>query len=151
MLVKNDIGVVYGGGNVGLMGVLADEMVQLGGKITGVIPEKLQARELGHGTITELIVVETMHQRKAKMAEMADAFVALPGGIGTLEEIVEVFTWLQLGYHHKQCALLDADGFYTGLIQFLNHTVQEGFLDQSTLENLIIEKEPEVLIGKLIN
>lgn len=123
-----NIDLVYGGGNVGLMGILADEVLRLGGKVYGVIPEKLMAVERGHTGSTELYVVKTMHERKAKMAELSDAFIAIPGGIGTLEEIFEVFTWAYLGYHNKPCGILNLHGFYTPLLEMLDKMVAEGFL-----------------------
>lgn len=119
---------VYGGGNVGLMGVVADAALAAGGKVIGVIPEALLARELGHRGVTELRVVNTMHERKAMMADMADAFIALPGGIGTFEEFFEVLTWAQLGIHHKPCGLINTRGYYQPLLDLLGNAVKEGFL-----------------------
>ncbi len=128
VMVEQDIALVYGGGNVGLMGVIADEVLRLGGEVTGVIPRVLIEREVGHQGLTRLHVVETMHQRKALMAELADGFIAMPGGIGTLEELFEVLTWSQLGFHDKPIGLLNAHGFYDGLISFINHVAANGFL-----------------------
>jgi uncharacterized protein (TIGR00730 family) len=127
-LAGRGIGVVYGGGNVGLMGALADATMQAGGEVIGVIPQPLLDREVGHRGVTELKVVGSMHERKMLMADLSDAFVALPGGIGTLEELIEVFTWTQLGLHDKPCAILDSNGYYEHLIAFLDHAVGEGFL-----------------------
>jgi uncharacterized protein (TIGR00730 family) len=127
-MVEQDIALVYGGGNVGLMGIIADEVLQRGGEVTGVIPTALVDREVGHQGLTRLHVVETMHQRKAMMAELADGFIAMPGGIGTLEELFEVLTWSQLGFHDKPVGLLNVHGFYDGLITFIDHVAAHGFL-----------------------
>ena len=117
-LARRGIGLVYGGGNVGLMGVVADAVLAGGGEVVGVIPEALMAKELGHRSIQDLRVVKTMHERKAMMAELADGFIALPGGIGTFEEFFEIVTWAQLGFHSKPCALLNVNGFYDPLLHF---------------------------------
>ena len=117
------IGLVYGGGNVGLMGVVADAVLAAGGEVIGVIPRALAEREVAHAGLTELHVVDSMHTRKAMMAELSDAFIALPGGLGTLEELFEVLTWAQLGIHRKPCGLLNVDGFYAPLKQFLDQAV----------------------------
>jgi uncharacterized protein (TIGR00730 family) len=127
-LLRREIGVVYGGGNVGLMGLLADTMLAAGGRVTGVIPQGLLAREVGHRGLTELLVVDSMHERKAAMAARSDAFIALPGGFGTFEEFCEIVTWTQLGLHQKPAGLLDVQGYYTGLIGQFDHAVAEGFL-----------------------
>lgn len=127
-LVRRDIGLVYGGGNVGLMGAIADEVMANGGRATGVIPEALMKREVGHHGLTELHVVRDMHERKAMMAELADGFIAMPGGFGTLEELFEVTTWAQLGLHQKPIGLLNVNGFYDGLTGFASHLVAEGFV-----------------------
>lgn len=127
-MVERDIALVYGGGNVGLMGIIADEVLQRGGDVTGVIPTALVDREVGHQGLTRLHVVDTMHQRKAMMAELADGFIAMPGGIGTLEELFEVLTWSQLGFHDKPIGLLNVGGFYDGLITFIDHIASQGFL-----------------------
>ncbi len=128
VLAGRGIGLVYGGGNVGLMGAVADAALAAGGQVTGVIPRALEAREVAHTGLDDLRVVGSMHERKALMADLADAFVALPGGVGTLEELVEVMTWTQLGVHAKPCGLLDVEGFYDHLLAFLDHAVQERFL-----------------------
>ncbi len=128
LLAERGIALVYGGGRVGLMGIVADAAMAAGGEVTGVIPEGLMAREVGHAGVTELRVVRSMHERKALMADLSDAFVALPGGFGTWEEYFEVLTWAQLGIHPKPCGLLDAEGFYDHLLAFLDHAVQERFL-----------------------
>ena len=127
-LTRRGIGVVYGGGKVGLMGVLADAAVEAGGEVIGVMPQDLIDREIGHPDITDLRVVASMHERKALMAELSDGFAALPGGAGTLEELIEVYTWSQLGHHRKPMGVLNVSGYYDGLGRLLDHAVQEGFL-----------------------
>jgi uncharacterized protein (TIGR00730 family) len=149
LLAQEGIELVYGGGAVGLMGALASAAMAAGGKVIGVIPKALDKREVAYRGITELRVVSSMHERKAMMAELADAFVALPGGIGTLEELFEMWTWAQLGLHHKPCGLLDVRGFYGGLAQFINHVVDEGFLKPEHREMLFIEREPAALLMRL--
>jgi uncharacterized protein (TIGR00730 family) len=144
-LVRNDLALVYGGGRVGLMGVVADEVLRLGGRAIGVIPRNLVRREVGHTTLTELHVVETMHQRKALMAELSDAFIALPGGLGTLEEIFEVWTWAQLGMHRKPLGFLDVGGYYDALMAFLDRAVAERFVHPETRRVAIVERDPEVM------
>jgi len=147
-LVEQNLNLVYGGGNVGLMGILADEMMRLGGDVTGVIPKLLLETESGHLGITRLRIVKDMHERKAMMADLCDGFIALPGGIGTLEELVEMLTWQQLGFHQKPVGLLNVDGFYDGLLRFLEHMVRQGFLQsvhrasllQSTLAEDLIQQ-----------
>ncbi len=127
-MVDDNIALVYGGGNVGLMGVIADEVMRLGGEATGVIPSALMEKEVGHRTLTRLHVVKDMHERKAMMAELSEGFIAMPGGIGTLEELFEVLTWSQLGFHNKPIGLLNVQGFYDDLIRFMQHLVTQGFL-----------------------
>src|SRR5208283_2420803 len=127
-LVRRKIGLVYGGGNVGLMGVLADTVLSAGGEAVGVIPQNLMAREVGHDGLTKLHVVRSMHERKALMADLSDAFIAMPGGFGTLEEFCEVVTWAQLGLHAKPCGILNVLGYYSPLLAMLDHAVEEGFL-----------------------
>jgi len=150
LLAEREIGLVYGGGAVGLMGVIADAACAAGGEVIGVIPEALRAREHDHQGLTELHVVQTMHQRKALMAKLSDGFVTLPGGIGTFEELFEVWTWAQLGYHQKPCGLLDVGGFYSGMSSFIDNVVTEGFLAPNHRAMLVIEKEPEVLLERMI-
>lgn len=128
ILAAKNIAIVYGGGNVGLMGALADSALAAGGEVIGVIPEHLMAREVGHKGLTKLHVVKSMHERKALMADLSDAFLALPGGFGTFEEFCEVLTWSQLGLHQKPCALLNVNGYYTPLLQMFDHAVGERFL-----------------------
>ena len=149
LLVADGIGVVYGGGGVGLMGKLADAVLALGGEITGVIPDALVDREIGHPGVHDMRTVGSMHERKALMAELSDAFVALPGGIGTLEELVEVFTWSQLGLHRKPCGLLDVEGYYEELAAFLDHAVRERFLREEHRSTLIVEREPAALLERM--
>jgi uncharacterized protein (TIGR00730 family) len=149
LLAAEGIGVVYGGGGVGLMGKLADAVLAHGGEITGVIPRALVDREIEHRQVEDMRVVDSMHERKALMAELADAFVALPGGIGTLEELVEVFTWSQLGLHRKPCGLLDVEGYYQRLADFLDHAVQERFLLEQHRVTLMAESDPGALLERL--
>lgn len=148
-MVADNIGLVYGGGNVGLMGVIADEVLRLGGEATGVIPKALMDKEVGHLDLTRLHIVKDMHERKAMMAELSDGFVAMPGGIGTLEELFEVFTWSQLGFHEKPIGLLNVDGFYDGLLAFLQHVVAQGFLRQAQASLLIHDTEATSLLEGL--
>lgn len=149
LLASRGIGLVYGGGMVGLMGVIADAVCAAGGEVIGVIPEALRAREHDHQGITELHVVQTMHERKALMAKLADGFVTLPGGIGTFEEMFEAWCWSQLGYHQKPCGLLDVNGFYSKMSSFIDHVVEEGFLQPRHRAMLLIEKEPEALLDRM--
>jgi uncharacterized protein (TIGR00730 family) len=147
--VAEQIGVVYGGGGVGLMGALADAVLAEGGEVTGIIPRALVDREIAHRDVADMRVVGSMHERKALMAELADAFVALPGGLGTLEELFEVYTWAQLGLHRKPCAILNVSGYYDGVAGFLSHAVEERFVREEHLEMLIVEKDPGALIDRL--
>ena len=149
MLTADGIGVVFGGGGVGLMGALADAVLTEGGEITGVIPRSLVDREIAHRDVSDMRVVGSMHERKALMADLADAFVALPGGIGTLEELFEVYTWVQLGLHQKPCALLNVEGYYDDIADFLRHAVAERFLREETRELLMVESDPATLIERL--
>lgn len=145
-LARRRIGLVYGGASVGLMGVVADTVLAAGGEAIGVIPEMLVAKEIAHPGLTEQHVVPSMHARKAKMAELADGFVALPGGVGTLEELFEVWTWAQLGSHAKPCGLLDVNGFYGKLEAFLDHVVDEGFLREGHRRMLMVAAAPDALL-----
>ncbi len=137
---------VYGGGRAGLMGVVADAALAAGGAVVGVIPQSLMERELGHRGLTELHVVETMHQRKTLMAERSDAFLALPGGIGTFEELFEVWTWRQLGYHDKPIGLLNVAGYYDALLGFLQHSQEHGFMASTQTELLQVDSDPLALL-----
>jgi uncharacterized protein (TIGR00730 family) len=148
-LTERGIGLVYGGGKVGLMGVVADTVLAAGGEAIGVMPQALIDREIGHPDLTELKVVSTMHERKALMAELADAFVALPGGIGTLEELIEVYTWSQLGIHEKACGLLNVRGYYDDLAAFLDHAASEGFLRPQHRAVLSVAADPGELLDAL--
>jgi uncharacterized protein (TIGR00730 family) len=140
---------VYGGGQVGLMGVVADATLAAGGTVVGVIPRVLMEREVGHQRLQELHVVETMHERKHLMAQRAHAFVALPGGIGTLEELYEVWTWRQLGYHDKPVALLNVNGYYDPLLAFMHHTVDAGFLAPAQMELLLTHDRVPALLDRI--
>ncbi len=149
LIARRGIGLVYGGGAVGLMGLLADAATAAGGEVIGVIPEALRAREHDHPGLTKLHVVRTMHERKAMMADLSDGFIALPGGIGTFEELFEVWTWSQLGYHAKPCGLLNVAGFYDGMSGFIDHVVEEGFLKPEHRRMLIVEREAETMLDRL--
>ena len=149
-LCARGISVVYGAGSIGLMGVLADAVLESGGEITGVIPDKLMDMEVAHEGLTELRVVRTMHQRKALMAELADGFITLPGGLGTLEETMEMLTWLQLGYHEKPIGLLNIRGYYDPLLRFLRHTHKEGFISQKSLNLFSVDDTPESLVQRML-
>jgi uncharacterized protein (TIGR00730 family) len=140
---------VYGGGHTGLMGELADATLAAGGQVLGIIPRRLVARELGHRGIQELRVVDTMHERKLQMAQASDAFVALPGGLGTLEELFEVWTWQQLGYHARPIGLLDTAGFYAPLLALLTHTRDAGFVDARQVSRLRVDTDPQRLLQTL--
>jgi uncharacterized protein (TIGR00730 family) len=146
---RRGLTLVYGGGNVGLMGVVADAVLASGGKVIGVIPKAMIASGLAHEGLTELIAVESMHERKSRMAGLADAFVALPGGIGTLEEVAEIFTWLQLGLHLKPVGLLNAEGFYEPLLQFLAQMRDHRFLSSEHHNRLTVAREAGPLLDAL--
>ena len=148
-MAARGVGLVYGGGRVGLMGIVADAVIGAGGEAIGVIPQALRAREGDHPDLKQLIIVETMHQRKAKMAELADGYITLPGGIGTLEELFETWTWAQLGLHQKPCGLLNVAGFFEGLSRFIDHVVDEGFLQARHRHMLMIEREPGLLLDRM--
>jgi uncharacterized protein (TIGR00730 family) len=147
LLASRGIGVVFGGGKVGLMGTLADAALAAGGEVIGVIPSALVSKEVAHDGLTELRVVTSMHERKAMMAELSDAFIALPGGWGTLEELFEVITWAQLGLHGKPCGLLNAGGYFDPLLTFLTHAVEEGFVRREHAGFLLIAESGEALLG----
>jgi len=148
-MLASDYHLVYGAGNVGLMGIIADEVLRLGGEVIGVIPQHLVDREVAHHDITELIVTDTMHQRKAIMAERSDGFIAMPGGIGTLEEVIEVMTWTQLGLHHKPIAFYNIEGYYDKLFEYFQHMIRENFLKSVYIEQLILESDVETLLQKI--
>ena len=148
-LAGRGIRLIYGGGRVGLMGVVADAVMAAGGEVVGVIPEFLMQKEIGHVGLTELHVVDSMHSRKAKMAELADGFVALPGGFGTFEDFFEVLTWAQLGMHNKPVGLLDVADFYLPMVAFLRHSAAQGFIRNDHLSLIVHAREPEDLIQRL--
>jgi len=148
-LAIKKITIVYGGAAVGLMGTLANAALENHGKVIGVIPEKLYEREVAHMGLTELYRVKTMHERKALMADLSDGFIALPGGIGTMEEIMEVMTWAQIGYHHKPCAFLNSNGFYDDLLKFFQTMEKTGFLYNPIHEQAIIEQDVTTMLKRL--
>ncbi len=148
-LAARDITLVFGGGNIGLMGVLADAALAAGGHVIGVIPHALVRRELAHRGLTQLITVSSMHERKQKMADLSDAFMALPGGIGTMDELFEILTWLQLGIHSKPVGLLNTSGFYARLLDFLSHMHDEQFLRNGQLDLLLVDDDLELLLDKM--
>jgi uncharacterized protein (TIGR00730 family) len=148
-LVRRGIGLVYGGGNVGLMGIIADEVMAAGGEVIGVIPDALVERELAHSDVTQMIVVRSMHERKAKMAELSNGFVAMPGGYGTFEEFCEIITWAQLGLHRKPCGILNVNGYYDPLMRLFDHAVAEGFLRPANRKLVLEESDPERLLTAL--
>lgn len=148
-MAAEGIGLVFGGGRVGLMGVLADIILGAGGEAIGVMPRQLVDREHAHAGLTDLEIVGSMHERKARMAELADGFVAVPGGIGTLEELIEILTWRQLGIHAKPCGVLDVAGFYAGLAGLLDHMVAEGFLRHPSRDRIIWADDPDDLLQRL--
>ncbi len=147
-LVARGFGLVYGGGNVGLMNVVADTVIELRGHVTGVIPNALVSREVAHTGLSELRVVGSMHERKALMAELSDGFIALPGGIGTLEELFEVLSWAQLGLHNKPCGLLNVEGYYDALIRFLDDAVARDFVKPKHRALLIVDSAPAALLDR---
>ncbi len=151
ILAEKKITLVYGGGAVGLMGVLAESTLEHGGKVIGVIPEKLYEMEVAHTGLTELYRVKTMHERKALMADLSDGFIAMPGGIGTLEEIMEVMTWAQIGYHNKPSAFLNVNGYYDEFFSFFDKMEKQGFLYVPIHEQVIIETDVEALIKKVLD
>jgi uncharacterized protein (TIGR00730 family) len=146
LLAASEIGLVYGGASVGLMGTVADAVLRAGGQVIGVIPQSLVDKEVAHKGLQDLRITSSMHERKALMADLSDGFIALPGGIGTLEELFEIWTWAQLGHHSKPCALLNTEGFYDGLATFLDTVVDEGFLKKLHRTMLITERSPEDLL-----
>lgn len=149
LLARRGIGLVYGGGNVGLMGVIADAALSGGGEVIGVIPRSLADREIAHTGITDLRIVDSMHSRKAMMADLADAFIAMPGGVGTFEEFFEAITWTQLGLHLKPCALLNSAGFYSPLAAFIDQAVTEGFIKPVHRAAIVVDDDPERLLNTL--
>jgi uncharacterized protein (TIGR00730 family) len=149
ILAREQIELVYGGSRVGIMGRIAAATLQAGGKVTGVIPGAIMNRELAHQELTELRVVRSMHERKSEMAELSDAFVALPGGLGTLEAFFELLTWGQLGLHQKPCAILDVGGYFEPLVRFFDHMTKEGFMSRPQRDMVLVEEDPEQLVRRL--
>jgi uncharacterized protein (TIGR00730 family) len=151
LMAERGIGLVFGGGCIGLMGVVADAVLARGGEAIGVIPQSLVRREIGHRGVTKLHVVETMHQRKALMADLSDAFIALPGGYGTLEEICETITWSQLGIQQKPCGLLNIENYWDGMLQFLDHAVEEEFVRPENRPLVLVASSPEGMLERLVS
>ncbi len=149
LLAENGIALVYGGASIGLMGVLADSALAAGGAVIGVIPESLVKEEIAHQGLTELMVVASMHERKATMADLSDGFLALPGGLGTLEELFEIWTWGHLGHHQKPCGLLNIADYYTSLLKFVDDMVVEKFVRETQRGMLIVDRDPEVLLRSM--
>ncbi|MCS0496972.1 TIGR00730 family Rossman fold protein [Ancylobacter sp. MQZ15Z-1] len=148
-LAREGIGLVYGGASVGLMGALANAALEAGGEVIGIIPQRLIDKEIGHKGLSDLRVVGSMHERKALMAELSDGFIALPGGVGTLEELFEVWTWAQLGSHDKPCAVLNVEGYFGRLLSFIDYAVEEGFMRGPHRDMLLVANEPAELLEKL--
>jgi uncharacterized protein (TIGR00730 family) len=149
VLAERGIGLVYGGASVGLMGIVADAVLAAGGRVTGVITESLADHEIAHGGLTRLDVVQTMHERKARMADLSDAVIMLPGGFGTLEEFMETVTWVHLGIHDKPCGVLNVDGFFDHLLRFLTYAVDAGFIPGGLIDGLIVSDDPVALLDAL--
>ncbi len=147
-LVERNYGLVYGGGNVGLMKIIADTVLDLAGHVTGVIPDSLVSKEVAHRGLSDLRIVQSMHERKAMMAALSDGFIALPGGLGTMEEFFEVLSWAQLGIHRKPCGLLNTSGYYKRLIEFLDHAVEHDFLKPKHRSLLILANEPPEILSR---
>lgn len=150
-IVKSNLTLIYGGGNVGIMKIISDTVINNGGSVIGIIPEFLNKHHLGNSRITELKIVPNMHTRKKTMFELSNYFVALPGGLGTFEEILEILTWKQLNLHNKPCALLNINHFYDDFIKMLQKSVDEGFMKQKNLDNIIVEQDCAKLIDRLTN
>ncbi|MCB9107977.1 MAG: TIGR00730 family Rossman fold protein [Anaerolineales bacterium] len=147
-LADRNIGLVYGGGRVGLMGKIAEAMLEKNGEVIGVIPKALAEKEVAFTRLADLRIVNSMHERKALMADLSDGFIALPGGLGTIEEFFEVLTWAQLGIHHKPCGLLNVGCYYTKLLDFLAHTAQEQFVGTESLSMILVDDDPDALLQK---
>jgi uncharacterized protein (TIGR00730 family) len=146
VLVRHEIELVYGGADKGLMGIIADTVLEKGGKVHGVIPQMLMEKEIAHQGLTELHVVASMHARKTMMAALSEGFIAMPGGYGTLEEIIEIITWGQLRFHDKPCGLLNVDGFFDHLLAYLDHSNAEGFLRRENRDMLLVDRDPVGLV-----
>ncbi|MCK9211174.1 MAG: TIGR00730 family Rossman fold protein [Ignavibacteriaceae bacterium] len=149
-IAKRGIGLVYGGARVGLMGEIASSVIKAKGEVIGVIPKDLLEKEVAYTDLSDLRVVGSMHERKFLMAELSDGFIALPGGLGTLEEIFEIITWAQLNFHNKPCGLLNIHGYYNDLIKFLDHTVEEKFIEPEHRAMIVIDDDPESLLEKFL-
>lgn len=149
LLGERGLGLVFGGGRVGLMGIVADAALEAGAPVVGVIPRSMVDKELAHTGCTELHIIETMHERKAMMAERASSFLALPGGVGTLDEVFEAITWNQLAIHDKAIGFLDTDGFYQGLHAWLDHAASKGLIPQSTMDRLVFEENPAAILDRI--
>jgi uncharacterized protein (TIGR00730 family) len=149
LLAERGIGLVYGGASVGLMGVVADAALAKGGEVIGVIPRSMVEREIAHNGLTKLYVVETMHERKALMADLSEAFIALPGGYGTLEEMFEIITWSQLGIQQKPCGLLNVESYWDGLLRFLDHAVDEKFVTRENAQLILVAQTPNRILERL--
>jgi uncharacterized protein (TIGR00730 family) len=150
-LVNQNIRLIYGGASIGIMGTVADRVLVLGGEVIGVIPQALSHKEVAHPNLTELHITNSMHERKMLMAELADGFIALPGGIGTLEELFEIWTWAQLGIHNKPLGLLNVAGYFDDLIRFLDHMTEQAFFKSRHRQMLMVESHPELLLNRLLN
>lgn len=150
-LAKRNLALVYGGASVGIMGAVADAVLDSGGQVIGVMPTFLEQREISHSRLSKLIIVDSMHERKAKMAEIADGYVALPGGPGTLEEFFEVFTWAQLGLHQKPCGLLNINHYYDPLVELFHHMVKEQFLHEKYLSTALVDADPSQLLDRFMS
>lgn len=150
LMAQKGLGLVYGGGRVGLMGIVAEAVLTSGSEVIGVIPRKLAVKEIAYDEVSELHVVETMHERKALMAKKADAFIAMPGGFGTLDELCEIITWAQLQYHHKPIGLLNVDGYFDGFLAFVEHAIDHGFIKKEHKELFVVSQSEEELL-RLLN
>jgi uncharacterized protein (TIGR00730 family) len=149
-IARRDMTLVYGGGNVGLMGIAANAALEAGGEVIGVIPADIAEKEVGHYGLTELQVVGSMHERKMRMAKLADGIIALPGGLGTLEELFEMLTWSQLGFHNKPIGLVNVAGYFDLLLAFLDHSVEERFVKQAHRDLLLMDRDPELLLDRMV-
>lgn len=149
-LVNRNIGLVYGGAGIGIMGQVADHVLKLGGSAVGVIPEALVRKEVAHKNLSELHITQSMHERKTLMAELSDGFIALPGGIGTLEELFEIWTWAQLGIHDKPCGLLNVEGYFDPLIKFLDHAAEEQFISHKHRAMLFVDSDSDALLDRFV-
>jgi len=150
LLVSNGMGLVYGGSKIGLMGVIADAVLEESGEVIGVMPKDIVEREIAYNGLTELKIVDTMHERKAEMIRLADGFIALPGGMGTLDEFCEVITWTQLGYHNKPCGLLNTENYFEYFIEFFKNVIKQKFIKQEHRSLILIDDNPATLLQKMM-